>query len=75
MPWAHWWNGAGGKLIDTMSIQHYPTIFVLDAERVIRYKEIRGEKLEKAVNELLKETEKKTAGQTTQAAAKPAKAT
>ena len=55
MPWDHWWNGAEGKLIDALNIEHYPTIFVLDAKGVIRYKEIRGEELEKAVNELLKE--------------------
>ena len=55
MPWTHWWNGAEGKLIDTLNIQHYPTIFVLDAKGVIRYKEIRGEELEKAVNTLLLE--------------------
>lgn len=53
MPWTHWRNGAEGKLIDTLSIMHYPTIFVLDGNGVIRYKEIRGEELEKAVNTLL----------------------
>ena len=74
MPWNHWWNGAEGKLIDTLSIQHYPTIFVLDPSGVIRFKEIRGEELEKAVNELLKETEKKTAGPAAKATPKPAKA-
>ena len=74
MPWNHWWNGAEGKLIDTLNIQHYPTIFVLDAQGVIRFKEIRGEELEKAVNELLKETEKKTAGPGLKPGAKPAKA-
>jgi thiol-disulfide isomerase/thioredoxin len=55
MPWTHWWNGAEGKLIDTLNIQHYPTIFVLDPNGVIRYKEIRGEALEKAVNTLLED--------------------
>jgi thiol-disulfide isomerase/thioredoxin len=57
MPWNHWWNGSDGKLIESLNIQHYPTIFVLDAKGVIRHKEIRGEELEKAVNELLKELE------------------
>ena len=50
MPWTHWWNGAEGKLIDTLNIEHYPTIFVARPRGVIRYKEIRGEELEKAVN-------------------------
>ncbi len=61
MPWTHWWNGAQGKLIDTLSITHYPTIFVIDQKGVIRFKELRDEALEKAVNELLDEQESKKA--------------
>ena len=37
--------------------QHYPTIYVLDPKGVIRYTEIHGEELEKAVNTLLKEAD------------------
>jgi hypothetical protein len=40
----------------------YPTSYVLDAKGVIRYTEIRGEELEKAVNVLLKEAETRIAG-------------
>ena len=61
MPWMHWWNGNEGKLMDTLNIQHYPTIFILDPNGVIRYKEIRGEELEKAVNKLLDEAKAKPA--------------
>lgn len=61
MPWTHWWNGDEGKLKDTLNIQHYPTIFVLDPQGVIRFKEIRGEELEKAVNMLLEEAKSKPA--------------
>ena len=57
MPWTHWWNGAQGKIINTLNINHYPTIFVLDQKGIIRFKEIRDEALEKAVNSLLKEVE------------------
>jgi thiol-disulfide isomerase/thioredoxin len=47
MPWTHWWN-----------IQGFPTVYVLDAEGVIRYKHLGFEKdeFDKAVNELLNET-------------------
>jgi thiol-disulfide isomerase/thioredoxin len=55
MPWTHWWNGAEGKILDALNIQHYPTIFVLDREGVIRYKEVRGQELEDAVKTLLGE--------------------
>ena len=56
------WPGLGAKFFDDWNIQHYPTIYVLDPKGVIRYTEIRGEELEKAVNTLLKEAETKTAG-------------
>jgi thiol-disulfide isomerase/thioredoxin len=57
MPWTHWWSGPEGKIIELLNIQHYPTIYVLDTNGVIRYTEIRGEELEKAVNVLLMEAE------------------
>jgi thiol-disulfide isomerase/thioredoxin len=55
MPWTHWWNGAEGRLVDTLNIHYYPTIFVIDAAGVIRHKDLRGEALEKAVNALLEQ--------------------
>jgi thiol-disulfide isomerase/thioredoxin len=58
MPWTHWWNGAEGGLVEAWDIGHFPTIYVLDAKGVIRYTEIRGRKLEEAVNELLGEMKK-----------------
>jgi thiol-disulfide isomerase/thioredoxin len=58
MPWTHWWSGPDGKVIDMLSVVHYPTIYVLDAHGVIRYKDVRGEELEKAVNLLLAEASK-----------------
>jgi thiol-disulfide isomerase/thioredoxin len=53
MPWNHWWNGSTGGIIDTLDIRYYPTIFVLDQKGVLRFKDVRGEALEKAVNGLL----------------------
>jgi thiol-disulfide isomerase/thioredoxin len=55
MPWSHWWAGAEGKITEALNIDHYPTIFVLDAKGVIRFKELRGDALEKAVDQLLAE--------------------
>ncbi len=60
MPWTHWWSGQTGEAIEALNIQHFPTIFVLDAEGIIRHKEIRGEELEKAVTSLVEEAEAKT---------------
>jgi thiol-disulfide isomerase/thioredoxin len=55
MPWSHWWDGAEGKIKEALNIDHYPSIFVLDGRGVIRFKELRGEALEKAVDQLLAE--------------------
>jgi thiol-disulfide isomerase/thioredoxin len=62
MPWTHWWNGAEGGIVDEWDVQYYPTIYVLDAQGVIRHRDLRGEQLERAVNDLLKEMETKKVG-------------
>jgi thiol-disulfide isomerase/thioredoxin len=59
MPWTHWYNGPEGGIIEEWGVQGFPTIYVLDADGVIRYKDLRGEKLENAVNRLLDELAKK----------------
>ena len=63
MPWTHWWAGAESKLVADWDIRGYPTIFVLDAQGVIRYKQAGAiGDFEKVVDGLLKEMEsKKTA--------------
>ena len=56
MPWVHWWGKADdGKLLKALNIRFYPTIYVLDANGVIRYKNVRGEELTKAVEVCLAE--------------------
>ena len=57
MPWTHWWNGSKGGIIEDWDVAYYPTIYVIDAKGVIRFKDLRGEKLEEAVEKLLKEAE------------------
>jgi thiol-disulfide isomerase/thioredoxin len=61
MPWTHWWNGSQGGVLEEWDVRHYPTIYILDVQGVIRHKELHGEELEKAVNSLLKEAKTKTA--------------
>jgi hypothetical protein len=58
--WRSWWNGpegTGGALSKKWNVQGWPTIYVLDAKGVIRYKNVRGEKMDEAVDKLLKEME------------------
>jgi thiol-disulfide isomerase/thioredoxin len=59
MPWTHWWNGAEGGILEDWDVQYFPTIYVIDAKGTIRHKDLRGEQLEEAVNELLKEVGEK----------------
>jgi thiol-disulfide isomerase/thioredoxin len=56
MPWVHWHSGPQGELIEKYQVQFFPTVYVLDAKGVIRFKHLRGEALEKAVETLLEET-------------------
>ncbi len=58
MPWKHWWNKRDKGILKDWNIKFFPTIYVIDAKGVIRYKNIRGEELEKAVEKLLTETSK-----------------
>jgi thiol-disulfide isomerase/thioredoxin len=59
MPWTHWWSGSEAGVVDDWNVKGFPTIYVLDAKGVIRHKDLRGKELEDAVNDLLKEMEKK----------------
>jgi stalled ribosome alternative rescue factor ArfA len=43
-------------MLEKYQVRFYPTIYVLDAKGVIRYKHVRGEKMDKAVEALLKES-------------------
>jgi thiol-disulfide isomerase/thioredoxin len=55
MPWTHWWNGQEGGIMDDWDVKYFPTIYVIDAQGIIRHKDLRGEKLEQAVNAALAE--------------------
>lgn len=56
--WRSFWNGpegTRGPISTAWNVQGWPTIYVIDAEGKIRYKNVRGEKMDKAVTELLAE--------------------
>lgn len=56
MPWAHWWEGGeNGPLVRKWNVGIFPTVYVIDAKGVIRYKHVQGEELDKAVDKLLAE--------------------
>jgi len=54
--WRCWADGGKeGPIGRRWNVTHWPTVYVLDAKGVIRYKELRDEPLEKAVEALLAE--------------------
>jgi hypothetical protein len=51
-----WQGGLDGPIPTQWGVNSYPTIFVLDAQHVIRYLDSRGEDLGRAVDVLLAES-------------------
>ena len=61
--WPSWFDGGGtsGPIARAWKVQGWPTIYVLDHHGVIRFKDIREDALDKAVDTLLAEMEKEAA--------------
>ena len=55
--WRSWWDGGdtSGPIATQWNVSGWPTIYVLDAKGVIRFKNVRGEAMDRAVDELLAE--------------------
>jgi len=60
--WRSFWNGGStsGPISTRWNVTGWPTIYVLDGEGRIRFKNVRGEALDKAIAELLAELEAKS---------------
>ena len=58
--WRSFWNGGGtqGPISSAWNVRAWPTIYVLDHKGVIRYKNVRGERMDEAVDKLLAEMKK-----------------
>ena len=61
MTWRSWWDGGDthGPIQTAYNVSHWPTLYVLDAKGVIRYKNVLQSELDKAVDTLLKEVKPK----------------
>ena len=58
MTWPTLWNGGQtGGIVDRLGVRSWPTIYVIDAQGVIRYKNLRGEALDEAVDRLVAQAE------------------
>jgi hypothetical protein len=56
--WRSFWNGpkgTSGPISAKWNVKGWPTIYVIDAKGIIRFKNVRGEKMTAAVEELLAE--------------------
>ena len=54
--WRSFWNGpmgTQGPISKAWNVNGWPTIYVLDEKGIIRFKNVRGEAMDKAVNALL----------------------
>src|SRR5262249_14827783 len=57
IPWLNIFDGRNGPNCGTWEIEGFPSIFVIDHEGVIRYRDVRGADLDDAVEKLVKEAE------------------
>ncbi len=58
LTWRSFWNGpegTGGPISTKWNVSAWPTIYVIDSEGIIRYKNVRGDDMDKAITELLAE--------------------
>ena len=59
LTWRSYWDGGStsGPIATQWNIRGWPTIFVMDAEGVIRHRDLRGEPLEEAIETLVAKAE------------------
>jgi peroxiredoxin len=55
MNWTHLLDGPNGPIIRAYEVDRFPTVYVLDANGVIRYRDVRDKELERAVEKVLAE--------------------
>jgi hypothetical protein len=58
--WRSFWNGGGtdGPISRKWGVTTWPSIWIIDAKGVIRYRDVGGHDMDKAVDALLAEMEK-----------------
>lgn len=55
--WRSWWDGGdtNGPIASKWNVHAWPTTYVLDGKGVIRFKDVRDQKMESAIEKLLAE--------------------
>lgn len=61
LTWRSFWNGGStsGPISNQYRVRAWPTIYVLDEEGIIRYRNVRGPAMDEAVDALLKKNKSK----------------
>ena len=60
--WRSWYDeSTSGPIATRFNVHGWPTIYVLDKDHKIRFKNLRGDALEKAIDELVAEAERPAA--------------
>lgn len=59
LTWRSWWNGGStrGPISKAWNVRGWPTIYIIDHKGVIRYKNVRGKRLDAAIDKLVAEAE------------------
>ena len=57
--WRSFFDGRTGPIARAWGVDGIPEIYVIDAKGVIRYRGVRGEEMDKAVDQLLREMEER----------------
>jgi hypothetical protein len=53
-----WWDGVQGPITRQWHVTTWPTVFLIDAHGTIRFKNVRGGELDRAVEALVEEAER-----------------
>jgi peroxiredoxin len=54
--WRCWWDGKENQIASAWNVTSWPAIYVIDSEGIIRYKNIRGERLALVIERVIAET-------------------
>ncbi|MDG1874966.1 MAG: TlpA disulfide reductase family protein [Mariniblastus sp.] len=58
LSWRHFWNGprgTAGPISEQWNVEGWPTFYLIDAEGIIRYKQVVGEDIEIGIEKLMAE--------------------
>jgi hypothetical protein len=63
--WRSWWDGGStnGPIATKWNVSGWPTIYLIDAEGIIRHKNVRGNELDAALAALVAEAEASAAAE------------